>query len=372
MNESIINENNKIFVYNLVDQRGVFQHKAEAQTKIASVTKIMTVWLALEKNNNPEKKVVFQEEARAGLDGYVVAGISAGTEVSFIDLCYEAMLPSAADAAQMLAIETSGSVENFVKEMNKKVSELGLKNTHFSNVVGMDENNYSSASDMAKILEKALENKTFYEIFTSFEKYLPSLDVKVVKTFEKIPNVLGGKTGFTYEAGKNLASYGEINGEKIIVIDLNEDYNSSKHLENTEKIYKNLLENYTRKEILAQDEELVVLEVKDSFTKEVKFSAETSITKYLEKSFDISTLTKTYTGTEEITREIKNGDYLGKYEIKTGEEVLYAQDLYLNEEIHFHQYWLWNLGVVVIFTTLMTVIVTKYRKNHCKRSRRGR
>ena len=75
-----------------------------------------------------------------------VAGFRRGEELTYNDLLYGAMLPSGADATNALAISTAGSFDEFIALMNKKVSDLGLKNTKFSNVVGLyDENNYSSA-----------------------------------------------------------------------------------------------------------------------------------------------------------------------------------------------------------------------------------
>ena len=87
-----------------------------------------------------------------------------------MDLLYASMLPSGADATNSIAILSSGSIESFVEKMNLLVNKLGLTNTHFVNVTGLDINNhYSSADDIRKLLAYSLKNDTFKKIYTTSE-----------------------------------------------------------------------------------------------------------------------------------------------------------------------------------------------------------
>ena len=373
MDQILKNTDKKIFVYNVSDERELFAANEKTETEVASLTKIMTVWTFLsgEKSKKLSEKITITEEMLQNLNEFVTINLYAGQEVTLEDLIFAAMLPSAGDAAQALAVYDAGSVEKFVEKMNKKVSELGLFHTKFSNVVGFDEENYSSAEDMAVILKNALKNKKFYEVISTFEKYLPSLDVVVKKTFDKGEFFLGGKTGFTFEAGRNLASFSEINGAEIIVVNLNEDYMTNDHVENSEKIYQYLKENFSYQKILKTGDMIKNIPVRDSSTKNLEILAETDIEKFLENNFDISSLSYNYDGVEEITRDIKFGDLLGKYSVKNGEEIFYEQEIYLQTEIEFYPYWLWNTIIGTIFGAAIIFFIVKHRKNTCRARRRS-
>lgn len=370
MNEFSFSTESKIFVYNLSDGRVLFQQNSNIETKVASLTKIMTTILAIE--NNPKDKIVdITTEAVSGLDEFVVAGLTVGQKIPIEELYYITMLPSAGDAAQALAIATSGSIEKFVEKMNEKAKELGLTHTHFSNVVGFDSENYSSAEDIEKILEYALKNQKFSEVFSSFKYFSPSLQKTFYKTIEENSMILGAKTGFTYEAGRNLASFSEINGAKLLVVDLNEDWRTNNHLENSLKIYDFFLNNYSYQNILENGEKLTEVEVRDSAQKSLEIFSEIEVKKFLENNFPIEKLEKNFESEKIITNKSKIGDYLGKYSIKLDEEILYEQEIFLETEINFYPYWLWNAGVVALTLAILGFFFYKWRKNRCRSRRRG-
>lgn len=362
MNEFI----SKYYLYNISDQRMLLSKEADEQTEVASLTKIMTVWVALEAKNRPEK-VEITSAMTDGLEEYTIAWLVPGTTIDFSDLIYETLLVSAADAAQAVAIGTYGSLENFVKKMNEKVSSLGLTHTHFSNVVGMDEDNYSSAEDMAVILKNALLNPEFSEAFSTFEKYLPSLDTTVKKTFEPQEVFAGGKTGFTYAAGRNLASTAEINGAKLLLINLNDETYTDTSLE----LYGYVRENYSYQTIIFADELVANITVEDSRTKNLEFFAPSDVSLLLPNDFQKSNLKCEYNGTELIDNKsnISAHDKLGEYKIALGNETLYTQEILLEEKIEFYPYWLWNTGVAVGFVVFIIIPFIKWRKSYCKRRR---
>ncbi|MDP4152745.1 MAG: D-alanyl-D-alanine carboxypeptidase [Bacillota bacterium] len=200
----------------------------------ASLTKIMTTILAIEKTPDLQKQIlvpanIFKEINSKNAS---VAGFLPGEKVKAIDLLYGTMLPSGADAAKSLAVSVAGSSEAFVALMNQKAAELGMKNTHFTNEIGLqDPEHYTTAEDMAMLLKYALKNDTFRKIFTS-TKYSasPTNKHKGGVTFYstvfhsmKDPDftggaIIGGKTGYTEAAGLCLASLAEKNGHDYILV----------------------------------------------------------------------------------------------------------------------------------------------------------
>ena len=199
-----INSNNAI-MYNLNDDKIIYEKNSKEQVKIASLTKIMTAILTIENVNDIKEKITMPIEAYNGLNGYVTSGIKPNETVTYEDLLYGIMLPSGADCANAVAILTTGSVENFVNKMNEKAKELNMNNTHFSNTIGKDEENYSSVEDVAALLKYALKNEEFYKIFTT-RNYTTTNNIKFESTIitksEKLKlnttNIKGSKTGYLF------------------------------------------------------------------------------------------------------------------------------------------------------------------------------
>lgn len=162
-----------IYMVNLDSGAVVYERNSQEQISPASLTKIMTCIVALENVANPENettslKAYIQNELYK-IGGVTLGGIYMGEELSIKDLMYAMMLPSANEAAMMVADYVGdGSQEAFVEMMNAKAKEIGALNTHFSNATGLyDENNYSTAYDMALIARYAMQNPDFVEIVTT-------------------------------------------------------------------------------------------------------------------------------------------------------------------------------------------------------------
>ncbi|MGC6767147.1 D-alanyl-D-alanine carboxypeptidase family protein [Enterococcus sp. LJL51] len=212
----------------------VYQKESNRKVSIASLTKIMTTLCLIEHQQNFSEVV----EIPAGIFPFIekeqlaTAGFLEGERVPFEELLYAIMLPSGAEAALSGAIHLSGTEKRFVALMNDKAAELGLTGTHFNNVTGVDEgNHYSTAADTASLLDYALDNPVFYEIFTTFEYqtsgtalhpegvYLSSTLLKSGEPLDwETGRIQGGKTGFTYDAGQCLASLAEIDGKEYLLV----------------------------------------------------------------------------------------------------------------------------------------------------------
>lgn len=210
------------------------EEKSEERIYPASLTKIMTALVAIENLSDLDESIYLSYENFDGLyeQQSSMAGFSPGEEVSARDLLYGDLLSSGGECAKTLALEVSGSEEAFVRKMNEMAAELGLKNTHFTNVYGLhDGDHYSTVRDMAILLNSALENETFREIFlassytTEPTELNPDGIILTSTLFSKMDSpyfdggqILGGKTGYTDEAGLCLATLGEKNGKEYILV----------------------------------------------------------------------------------------------------------------------------------------------------------
>ena len=340
-NEEVLRElkldSKSLLLIDIDHQKTLLTKDAERELPVASLTKIMTALVTLEKRQLDEK-VTITRDMVSNLGDYVAIGLKEGQQVSVEDLLYATLLPSAGDAAQALAISTGGSIDGFANMMNKKAVELKLKNTHFSNPVGMNENNYSTAADFAVILQAALKNKTFKTIFQSYEYKLKTVSLTVEKTFSKRALILGGKTGYTQLAGRCLASDTYLNGVNYVLITLGANPDSLNHIKDTEKVYQYVKDTYIEQEILKEDDLIRTVAVTDSDQKTLDLKAEKGVKAVLNKELSREDLTYKYEGIEEITPEVELGSKLGVFSIYNGDEKLYETNVYLRDEIEFYNY----------------------------------
>ncbi len=189
----------------------------------ASMTKILTLLVAVENINNLDDTFVMTREIGDFVfsKGCSAVGFEVGEELTIKDLLYGTILPSGADAAMCLAEYVAGSQENFVAMMNAKLDELGLSDTaHFTNCVGVyDENHYCTLLDMAMILKAAEENELCHEVLNA-RTYLTSPTtehpdglqisnwfLRRIEDKDTHGDVVGAKTGFVNESGCCGASY---------------------------------------------------------------------------------------------------------------------------------------------------------------------
>lgn len=200
----------------------------------ASMTKIMTALLAIEEAPNLDEKITLKKPVIDNLinQDASLAGFTGGEQVSVHDLLYGVILPSGAECCISIADQFEGSERNFVCSMNMRAAQLGLSDTHFVNTTGLhDPDHYSTAKDIAALLSFAVKNPTFRKIFTTM-KYTTSptnINAEGVSFSSTMwrslrsnqagkANILGGKVGFTDEAGLCLASMASYGGHEYILV----------------------------------------------------------------------------------------------------------------------------------------------------------
>ncbi len=219
----------------------IYQKNADAVIYPASLTKILTLLVAVERITDLDDTFEMTSEI---IDPHYKAEASmAGFEPKEVipvrDLLYGAVLPSGADATTALGIYVAGSEEAFVGLMNQKVAELGLTTAHFCNTSGLhDRQHYCTVKDMAVILKAAMENATCRKVLSTYQYTtsktpqhpdgIPLTSTMFGRMTGEEPEgatIMGGKTGFTDQAGNCLASFGQNDvGREFIMITVKSGY----------------------------------------------------------------------------------------------------------------------------------------------------
>ena len=234
--------------------RILYEKNKDNKQLIASITKIMTCIIVLEKCNLDDVVKVGDEVLKMyGTNIY----LEIGEEISVRDLLYGLMLRSGNDAAIVLATYVSGNEENFVKLMNDKAKDLGMSNTVFSNSHGLDDDtkNYSTAYDMALLSRYAYSNDVYKSIINT-KKYVTKSNLKSyiwynrMSLLGKYKYCTGGKNGYTPSAGKTLVSVAEKSNLRLTIVTLND----SNLYENHEYLYNRAYSKYGRYEILSKND----------------------------------------------------------------------------------------------------------------------
>lgn len=216
----------------------LFNYNENEKLYPASLTKIMTALIVLERVTNMDELVTFSyNSVTKNIDkSSATIGASAGDQLSVKDCLYSLLLPSANDVANALAEHIAGNMNDFVLLMNERASQLGLKNTNFTNPSGLhDDNQYSTAKDLAIIYKEAMKNKLFMQISSSVSythapirryknpnnsnnQVLNTNSIMVPGSTYYYKGATSGKTGHTSLAGYNLAMSAKKNNMQLITV----------------------------------------------------------------------------------------------------------------------------------------------------------
>ena len=214
----------------------LYQKSSNVKCSMASTTKIMTCLIACEKLKQNDIVTITNKMLEKTEGSHIY--LKVGDKITVSDLIKGALLASGNDAANSLAVYTSGSISEFVKLMNFYAIKFGLKNTHFETPSGLDsKNHYSTAYDMAVLTSHALDNETFASV-CKLQKADITINGKIQtiynhnKLLYQTENCIGVKTGFTEKSGRCLVSAYDYKGSTIIIVTLNDydDWNDHKKL----------------------------------------------------------------------------------------------------------------------------------------------
>ncbi|MDO4391712.1 MAG: D-alanyl-D-alanine carboxypeptidase family protein [Clostridium sp.] len=363
----------------------------------ASTTKIMTAILTLEKCNLSDTAVVSHNAVFSIPSGYSTASLVEGEVLTIEQLLNVLLIPSANDAAVVLAEHIAGSVEAFSDMMNAKAVELGCLNTHFVNPNGIhNENHYSTAYDLALIGKYAMQFPTFKEISSKTRYTLPitnaySKEDRIFNTTNDLikPNysssptnyyykyATGGKTGYTDPAGQCIVATATKDNISLIAVTLHGDFtedNLSQRALDCKALFEYGFNNFSMVSIAQKGDVASNMKVpnatKDSSSLDLLYSDD--IYAFVPNGFDTSSVTPNIKLSSTFA-PIAQDTVLGtiSYDIDGSN---YSCNLLASHEVYKNQFakTAMELSLLLIFLILLSKVLKrkKRRKNYRKKPKK--
>lgn len=292
----------------------------------ASTTKILTAILAIENCKLTDKITASHDAVMSIPSGYSNAAIQPDETLTCQELLDMFLIHSANEIGNIFAEHISGSIENFAKLMNKKASEIGCKNTHFTNPSGIhDEEHYSTAYDMALIARYCMQNKTFRNIVSKVSCTIEPTEKYEERYFRNTndlidpaskyyyENTIGIKTGYTSQAKHCLISGYLKNNFELITVVLGAG-SSAERYSDTTKLFEYGYSNYEIKKIANKNSKIeeITIENATKDTENLSLLLKEDITGVVPAKLNLSSVTPTIKLNENISAPISQGDILGK------------------------------------------------------------
>ena len=313
----------------------------------ASMTKIMTMILimeALEQNKLSMNEKVRTSEYAASMGGSQIF-LETGEEMTVEEMLRGISIGSANDASVAMAEKIAGSEEEFVDMMNKKVKELGLKDTKFQNATGLPEkDHYSSAYDMAMMAKELLRHENITKFTGTYESYLrESTDKKfwLVNTNKLVkfyPGVDGLKTGFTNEAKFCLTATAKKNGMRVVAVVFGAPSTKVRNAQ-VSKMLDYAFAKYVTHPIYKKGQSLAEVKVSKGDTKKIQALTSEPISVLTKKGEKIESIKKTIDLNENLKAPVKKGDKIGTITIKKDGKVLAKSNLIASKDVKQAGWW---------------------------------
>lgn len=321
----------------------IYENNKDERRPPASMTKMMTMLLIMEAIDDGRIKLndmVTISKNAANMGGSQVF-LQENMQLEVEQLLKSIAIASGNDAAVAMAEFIGGSTEEFVNMMNAKAKELGLKNTNFMNVHGLDEeNHYSSAYDMSQIAVELLKHEKILEYTSLYEEYLEKPDgtkswlVNTNKLVRFYEGVDGLKTGYTSTAGYCLTSTAKKNNIRFVTVVMGVDTTEHRSADTTSML-NYAFANYKLNNVLSKDQVIGEIAIKRGKKVKSTISLKEDINDLIKNSE-----TKNYSfniNKFDVTAPVNKGDVVGNIEVidNTG-KVLKTADLVINETIEKH------------------------------------
>ena len=305
---------------------------------MASMTKVMSMLLIMEKIDDGSLKYddIVEISTESSSMGGSQIFLNPGDKYKVIDLLKGVAMASANDAVVALAEKTYGSKEHFIEAMNKKAESLGLKNTHFVNVHGLDEEgHYSSAYDMSVMARELLKHEKILDFTRVYEEYLTKPDgsqiwlVNTNKLVRFYDGVDGLKTGFTQNAGYCLTATGKKNNLRLISVVMGEE-SIEKRSSDTVKLLNYGFNTFKVNLIKNKSEILGKVNVQKGKKENVDVVLVNDLIELLNKPSNY----KFKILVDKITAPVKKGDVIGKVKVLNDNGILISEvDITVNENV---------------------------------------
>ncbi len=411
-NKQLLATSKAVILYELNSDTMVYAWNPDDKIYPASMVKLMTAVVALENGNMSDTVTVTRSALSNFVPGSVSANLKRDEVLTLEDLLYCLMTHSANDAALVIAEHIAGSQDAFIQLMNDKASQIGCTGTHYSNTHGLHhEQTYTTARDIARLLEYALENPQFEALFTAESYTVPATNksearqlnstnhmmtkAETSKYFDE--RVTGGKTGSTDAAGRCLAVTAEANGMKLLAIVMGAvpTYEMEGIILNTYGSFeemKQLLdfgcEGFSYRQIFNIDKALAQYPV-DGGANHAIARPVTPLSTVLPVDVDESLLSWTYGDAAPLTAPVKAGQHITSVQVWYGSVCLAQTELVAMNDVQINQppaepqeddteenalfvIW-WIIGILLVLALILFAVrgynKAKKKRRHARRMR---
>lgn len=340
----------------------------------ASTTKVMTAILAIENCKLTDKATVSHNAIFSVPYGYTNSALVEGEVISVRDLLYVLMIPSANDAAFVLAEHIGGSVDNFSNMMNQKAKDIGCKNTHFVNPNGIhNENHYSTAYDLALIGEYAMKNDTFRKIVSTTKYTLPTTNKydqedrffvttnELIKTSSKYyyEYATGCKTGYT-DAAKNCiiatAKKDDVELLAVVLCDSKSEDGTSLREVDCKTLFEYGFNNFSLKKVVSTSDVIDNIKISGATlkTKSLDLTLNEDLYAFVSSDYDLSNISYNIALEEDISAPILKNTVVGTIDYiidgdKYSSKLVASHDVYKSE--------IFKIFLELIFIILLLILI---------------
>ena len=352
----------------------------------ASTTKILTAIIAIEKYNLTEKITASNSAIMAIPSGYSNAAIQPGESLPLQDLLDLFLIHSANEIGYILAENISGNIDEFAKLMNQKASEIGCKNTHFTNPSGIhNTEHYSTAYDMALIAKYCMKNESFRNIVSKTSCTINATDKYQERYFKNTNDLLdkkskyyyeyaiGIKTGFTSQAKNCLIAASKKDNMELITVALGaeatDDGRSGRYVD-TINLFNFGFNNYKFQQLANANTIIKEISIENATkdTKNLSLILEDNITALAPANADLSKINYSLDIPENISAPISKGDVLGKITY-TINGIDYSSNLIASnnvEEFNFSLSTTQIISALIVLFILIKLLFFKKKKSKKK------
>lgn len=351
----------------------IYEKNAHEKMYPASTTKILTALIAIENCNLTDKAIVSQNAISSIPKEYFVCNLKPGEEHTIETLLYALLLPSANDAANVLAEHISGSIEEFMNICNSRAKQLGCENLNFVNAYGLhDENHYASAYDLYLIAKECKKHEIFNKIVNTKSYTIPATNIypNNNRTFKNsnemlfpggvyyYPYCTGIKTGHTTPAGECFVGSSLYNGLDLISVVLGGKEKNSIGLNDrfydTKRLYEFTYNNYSIKKIAEYKDIVARINIENATkdTASLEIIVDTDISTILPNDLNKENIKKEVYIKDNIVAPIKENDVLGSITYYA-DGLIYKTNIIASHDVDKLPFGIYN---IIIFVSIFLFI----------------
>ena len=358
----------------------LYEKNSEQKMYPASLTKILTAILTIENSNLNDKVVVNYNALSKIPSGYTLADLQPDEEITVENLLDVLLLHSANDAANVLAMHVGGSLDSFVSMMNSKASELGCKNTHFTNAYGLhDENHWSCAKDLAIISQYCMKNNTFRSFVSQPNAIIHATNKHDARSYNNTNDLLiknsqyyyegtiGIKTGYTKEAKNCLISACLKNDLEVISVvmgDENTQVSQQNRYSDTIQLLEYAYNNFSIKKIVNKDDIITQIEISQATedSKNLDLIAVDDIKCFVSNNYVLNNIEPKIKYSKALTAPIAKGAVIGTatYNI---DGIEYKTDLIASHDVQKSEFLILTIrAILAIIILIIVALLLLYKK----------